>query len=578
MGRRQKAQTPKSRSAKLLARLRGYVGRHHLMVLAVFFAITGGAYAVEGEMIPTYHPREPQWDAKIHGQRGSKTVPGEVLHPQFLSEPPKPTSKQIRASEESMRMARNAWLKFKPPHSGDQPSGDVVPPTPGTESDPVSRARAINDFTIWRNTTLAPANSHSINEPSVSQSGKNVFYTGNRYAARSVNGGQTWTYVDPFADFPNFCCDQDTVYDPTRDTHIWYRQGNKPTTATGTNSFKLSSSRDGGATWCTHTVSPPDIDPAFANTWFDYPRLHLTNNYLYITTNLFNSGVNTANRRVLLRYSLSTLASSTCTSALSADWYFSSTTGYSWSGVEGASDTFFLGDTIDADDGTGNGTFRLYQIVRGSRTATAIDRTIPAWTETFGTNPDNTASCPGPSGPDPCTFSDQRVLAGWVRTVGGVREVGFMWNVAEGDGFLKPYVNAATFQGGSLSYASRPYLFSNNAAYQYPYVAPDGRDNLGLNVSYFTSSAFPAQVVGIDDDFNSLPPPWADLLFANSGTGGPETARWGDYARVRAFQPDPIAWVASGYTEQTGSGNAQPHYTVFGRARDVRGVQRWWNK
>ena len=43
-------------------------------------------------------------------------------------------------------------------------------------------------------------------------------------AASSNDSGNTWINFDPYADLPDFCCDQDTIYDPVNDIFIWYRQ------------------------------------------------------------------------------------------------------------------------------------------------------------------------------------------------------------------------------------------------------------------------------------------------------------------------------------------------------------------
>lgn len=103
-------------------------------------------------------------------------------------------------------------------------------PTPGTETAPGNAPQAPGTFVIRRNADLSsivPTGyaSHVL-EPSVASEGMFVFYTANWFAARSTNGGPTggWSYIDPYADFLSFCCDQDVIYDPARRALIWYRQ------------------------------------------------------------------------------------------------------------------------------------------------------------------------------------------------------------------------------------------------------------------------------------------------------------------------------------------------------------------
>jgi len=55
-----------------------------------------------------------------------------------------------------------------------------------------------------------------VNEPTVSQNGDLVFLTWNWGTARSINGGTSFTFTDPFSDF-FMCCDQDSIYSPAHD-------------------------------------------------------------------------------------------------------------------------------------------------------------------------------------------------------------------------------------------------------------------------------------------------------------------------------------------------------------------------
>ncbi|MGH6926245.1 MAG: hypothetical protein ACRED5_21160, partial [Propylenella sp.] len=70
--------------------------------------------------------------------------------------------------------------------------------------------------------------SSSTNEPSTAMAGRNRFQTGNWYAAYSSNAGTTWTHLSPFTAFPaidgGFCCDQETIFVPSRNMFIWFLQ------------------------------------------------------------------------------------------------------------------------------------------------------------------------------------------------------------------------------------------------------------------------------------------------------------------------------------------------------------------
>src|SRR5437588_788997 len=66
---------------------------------------------------------------------------------------------------------------------------------------------ATDDLTLVRNTELAGPGQQqlasNVGEPSVAINGDVVMYTGNWYAARSIDGGRTFEFIDPFTAFPD---------------------------------------------------------------------------------------------------------------------------------------------------------------------------------------------------------------------------------------------------------------------------------------------------------------------------------------------------------------------------------------
>ena len=88
------------------------------------------------------------------------------------------------------------------------------------------------NLTLFRNIAL-PASATSgqtstVGEPSLANNGAEIYYSGNWYAARSLDNAASWAYVNPFTTFPSadggFCCDQTLIYDPTRNITIWLLQ------------------------------------------------------------------------------------------------------------------------------------------------------------------------------------------------------------------------------------------------------------------------------------------------------------------------------------------------------------------
>lgn len=402
-------------------------------------------------------------------------------------------------------------------------------------------------------------------EPAAANIGKYIFYTGNWYAARSNNQGVTWTYVSPFSGFTDFCCDQDVIYDKTRDAMFWLRMGSPD--GSGENVFKLGVSTNGGTSFCTYSVSPASVNGTWTNEWWDYPQLALTNNSLYITWNIFNQS-DVWQRQVLLRYPLQELAACSGFSY----GYIARTDGYTWAPAQGGTTKLYWGDHISTT------TFRVYTWQENTGTYSWANRTIPAWTSTGR----GSANCPAPDGNDACKRFDHRVLNGYVKrhpalAFGQLEIVGFFWNVKEGSGFTYPYTNNAWFYTNTMNYGGRHSISASWAAWIYTSSYPDVRGNLGVAGTYAGGSYYPRFWVGKDDDTDGIPPYWGYVTVA-SGNAGPGNNKWGDYNRVRQFLPLGTCWLATGHVLQGGTTGiyVHPYYVVFGQGRDFNSCyQRW---
>ncbi len=398
----------------------------------------------------------------------------------------------------------------------------------------------------------------TISEPSVANVGRYVFYTTNWFNARSTDGGATWAYVNPFTDMAEFCCDQDVIKDPGRQILLWYRQGIK--NSSGVNRFRLGVSANGGASWCFYNYYTTNL--GLTGQWFDYPKLAVSNDYLYIASNVFNNA-NYWTRTVMLKWPLDALA--TC-AGFGFSW-INWTANFNFTPVNGATDTMYWASHQSTS---------VLRIFRWNEATGAAfyDRTIPAWTSTGR----GSAICTTPDGRNPCARLDHRINDGWVsRRTYGATEVGFGWTVRQGAGFTYPYVNAARFRETDLAYLGRPYIYSQSFAFFYFGVSPNKRGDLGI-ATYLAGGGSPIRLIaGIDDDFNGVPPGW-EVYTIRISTHGPASNGWGDYLRVRQHNPEEIGWILSGHTLQGGNANdnAEARYVVFTRERDRQSVLRWW--
>lgn len=550
-----------------------------------------GLAAIVGGSVTTAAFADPQVDvvAGVQGDAALNAADGQISA--MVSKPlmpvmeraeamsGQPTVAQVAASESHMAFRDRAWAARTAPGGGRAMAAAVmaaaIPLAPGSQTLPQAVSPNVpSTLTVFRNSIASAASpagqASNVAEPSVAAAGKNVFMTWNWRAAVSQNNGVSWTDVDPYAIWPaghGFCCDQDTIYDRGRNMMLWYRQGVK--NVAGANIVRLSRSLDGGQTWGTYNIAPINLNGAWTGQWFDYPHLALSNNKLYITTNMFNSA-GVFQRMILMKLDLDVLQAA---AALPIKTW-ASTVGWSWTPVQGATDTMYLGDQINNATTATTGTFRVYtQAENNDTTLSFVDKVIPAW---LFTNKGDVV-CTVLGGMNPCTRSDQRITSGYVANNGkSTGEIAFFWNVKQGGAFPKPYVEAAKFNESTKAVIGRPFIWSSVYAWHWAAASPNERGHVGLVVNLFEPTLRPRVYAGVDDDFNLTPPGWEVGLLAASA-GNPSASTWGDYNRVRPYYPGGTNWAASSYTKNALT-VSEPRLFIFGRARDTRDFQYWSTK
>jgi len=507
--------------------------------------------------------------------------PAQVVTPTWSSEPPVLTPEQIENLEYC-----SEYTHLPGPSLDYQNAEAVAGPEPGTESvlfEDLTRANA-GDPKMWSGVSFAsliPGGYRSnVMESSVGVGGKNVFYTGNWFAARSNTGGATladWQYMNPYADFPSFCCDQVAIYDPSHDTYFWLRMGSAD--ANGENEFKLSVSNNGFQTYGTYTF--PSL---WANEWWDYPHMQLGADYLYITWNVFNKSSNWT-RTVMLRFPLQALY----------EWagfsynYYAQSEWFTFVPVSGAHHTMYFASNWPSTVPQ-NSRIRIWRWHEDSGSLTYWTKTVAAWTVTGR----NDCHC-GPAGGSNWTGrSDMRLLTGArysVSTDGiaeprilGRKVLAWWWNVAEGQGFSYPYIDAAAFYEDDMTqvagYLGRPYVYGS-WCFAYPSVTPNARQDMGMVFNYATDPDWAPNVgYAMADDYIHAPPGWI-VYNAVSSNALPADNKWGDYNTVRPHAPAGDVWAAAGHfiQQSTDCTNcSKPVYFLFGRLRDKNSLSRWYNK
>lgn len=397
----------------------------------------------------------------------------------------------------------------------------------------------------------------SVLEPSLGNDGETVFYTANWFAARSNDGGTTWKYLNPFEDFRTFCCDQLVIFEPNRGIFIWFRQG-VADDLKGENMVKLSISNDAN-TWWTYNIKPTDFDATWTAQWLDYAHLSLGNQYLYVTSNLFDAN-NQFLRSVIVKISLNDLAAAVAPSF--SYYYDSSGDVFTFTPVTGAKDTMYWASHVT------NSKMRIYSWPENQSWTqiTKKDIEIPAWSRASGAG----MKCTSPDNNNMCGRADSRITAGWMSG----DTIGFFWNADKGgrsihgETFNWPYINSAEFNIKNMTYEGRPYIWSPDFAFLYGSAYPNDQGDIGIEVMYGGGNKYLSVAAGIADGTSANPPPW-DLVTAMVGTNAPIEGETGDYLTTRAYNGsnDTNAWISAGFTLQGCSKDdcIEPRYFVFQR-------------
>ncbi len=513
--------------------------------------------------------------------------PDGVFYPEYLDEPVDLTQEQLDSL-----MAGSAQTGRPGPGTpvSDTP---VAGPPSGSETTPAGRSSMdvkgdpmldsdIKGFRYKKLDSVLPSNSRSnVSEVSIDGAGKNLFATGNWWAARSTNGGNTWSYINPYSGMTQFCCDQIVMYDKSRNMLIWLRMG-IPNTGWY---YWIGASTDGGNSF-TYWSFDAGADPGHSgyDLDYDYPHWALTHDHLYLSTNIFQEydGFWWATRELKLPLDALRDGIGFGYSFWDDKIYFNHTP------VQGALDTMYTATHISTS------VIRVHEWQEDSGSIWFHNVTVPAWTNT---NRGNAY----------CGYSDNwggrtddRVLAGWYRDgmhskedgvhageSGGV--VGFMWNVQEGGGFPYPYVEAVRINVNTWALATyptisgfpgRPLWWWSSGCVLYPTVTVNSRGGIGLMVHGDLGDGKPAQYVALWDDYGPVPPGWNNNKVAFSSTYRPSDDKWGDYSTIRPYHPAGVTFIVGSHALRTQSAccKASIYFFIFGRARDKNSWKYWSDK
>ncbi|HYU80325.1 MAG TPA: hypothetical protein VEK56_15150 [Vicinamibacterales bacterium] len=391
----------------------------------------------------------------------------------------------------------------------------------------------------------------TVGEPSLSTLNQQVFFTGNWYASKSANNANTWQFVDPYSTLPpvdgGFCCDQTVIGVPSSNLTIWLLQYVEQSS---TNTLRLAAHRGPGldnAGWVFWDLRPVDIDPGWANQWFDYNHASTSNGFLYVGSNIFEVGTNAWVRSVVFRFPLSGFD----LGATLTYEYFETDENFSLRCAHGATDTMHIVSHNTLSQ------VRVYSWPESAPDVTAIDVDIAAWLEGH-------YNAAGPDGRNWLSRCDGRITGVWVSR----GELGIMWSAnRQPPQRPLPYIRVVRINESTNAVIDEPDIWSGSVAYAYPDACPNGNGEVGVTLFRGGGSSHPGHVVGFWDASASA---WR-LRVTRNGTNGPNDNKWGDYLTCRRHAPRQETWVAAGFTLQGGGArqNIEPRYVHFGRRVDV---------
>ncbi|MDA8016251.1 MAG: hypothetical protein MPN21_02285 [Thermoanaerobaculia bacterium] len=424
---------------------------------------------------------------------------------------------------------------------------ELPPANPPTDLQ--GKGLSLNSFVFVKNTdpgTVIPAGfSATVNEPSVASAPDRVLFTGNWYATTSDDGGDTFSYINPFTS-PNppandgFCCDQVTVYDPGTDA-IFYLQQYLPDASNGTQRINVDAGADGTFD-CFYNITPSLF--GFGTGQFaDFPDLAISDDHLFHSSNVFAIAGGFTGAFVA-RYPLDEIG--TCNGSIPFDVYTDSSF-FSFKLTRGASDIMYFADHIST------ASIRIWRWPEASTSPTPFDRAVTAWSNSPRT-------CPGPDGRDWCGFIDQRMAGAWVAD----GSVGFMWVPSQDATFPQPYTRIAQFSEPALGLVGEPIIWSGSVAFVYPSAAVNANGDVAGTIMAGSNSLHATCAAWIADDVNGDVFAPLENHVALTGTSGPIPNRSGDYNSTQPHGPNPYLWAGACFAYfSTGAGS--PRFLVFGR-------------
>ncbi len=397
----------------------------------------------------------------------------------------------------------------------------------------------------------------SVLDPSAAMNGDVILYTGNWFAAVSVDAGASWRYLDPTTFFPGaaggFCCEQVVHYSPQSDLFFWALLYIPDGANENTLRIAFASTAEVTSnTW--HWLDLTSQLVGLPGKFLDGVDLSAAATQLAVTANSYDSNGAPAST-LIARIPYADLADGG-TVAFS---YFRSDMNATTASNFGFRCAQSCGTRIYWASHNTTSQLRFFFWDDASLNLSFISINVGAWSAADYVS--NT-----PDGKNWLGRADSRILTGALTG----NEVWFLWNAGRGGRYAlpQPYVEAVRIQKDTFAVLGDPILWNPDTAYAYAALCANSNGEVGVTTCFGGPTTMPGHQVGILTGTVR----WGGGVI---GSHGPNGNGWGDYLSLRPFAPNGALFVATGYSLQGGGGNinAVPHLVLFGRSGDVQSLR-----
>jgi hypothetical protein len=379
-----------------------------------------------------------------------------------------------------------------------------------------------------------PTAHRSVPEPSVAENGETVMTTGNFWMSLSLDGGQTFTSVNPTTIFPEdyggFCCDQLVQYVPEFDLFIWLLQYGL---SAGVNAIRIAVQdtqgvrNSNGTAWTYWDFT----NTTFASSgMLDYNDMSFGDTFLYWTSSV-GGGAN----RYVVRVPLNELQARG-----TVNFQFTGSTNAYWSHVtqSGGNGVYWAGH-VD------NSTMKVYSMMDADGFYSWREVPINSW-------PNGTITSSAADGNDWLQDASWKT---YIRAAAVSRNsIYFAWNASSGGGFPEPHVQIVRINRTTFSLESQMQIWNPDFAFAYPNFEANAEGELGMIVAFGGGPFDASSGVGV----------WGDFVIYYPRLSNGSRTNYGHYHTARKAGSDPMKWVGAGYSRLTDD-SILPYYIRFSR-------------